>query len=168
MFLRSIVAALTLCIVAQSATAQSTKPDARTLEAAREMLDASGALKSMTAAGTIGVDTQMDLLANRLKHLPPRAIEIMREEVDITLGIATKEFVPSVVEIFASELTYEEIRQITAFWRTPIGRKMASLQPDLMRRGADVMVGILKTEMPKMQARLKKRFDDEGVFKKRQ
>ena len=92
----------------------------------------------------------------------------MREEVDITLGIATKEFVPSVVEIFASELTYEEIRQITAFWRTPIGRKMASLQPDLMRRGADVMVGILKTEMPKMQARLKKRFDDEGVFKKRQ
>ena len=48
------------------------------------------------------------------------------------------EFGPSMVKVYAEMFTEAELRAYLAFYRTPAGRQLAKLTPELTRRGAEL------------------------------
>jgi hypothetical protein len=54
-------------------------------------------------------------------------------------------------DIYARAFTQQELRELTAFYRSPIGRKMASAMPQLMNEGAQLGQKAVMDHMPELQ-----------------
>jgi len=57
-------------------------------------------------------------------------------------------------EIYATQFSEEELRQITAFYRTPVGQKLASATPVLMTEGARLGERVVQEHSAELQQRV--------------
>jgi hypothetical protein len=57
-------------------------------------------------------------------------------------------------DAYAQEFTEAELKEITAFFKTPIGQKMASKQAALTARGMKIGQARVQENMPELQAAL--------------
>ncbi|MGH7128168.1 MAG: DUF2059 domain-containing protein [Planctomycetaceae bacterium] len=58
---------------------------------------------------------------------------------------------PGYVRIYADVYTEAELRELIAFYRTPIGRKTVEVSPRLIRRSAEVGARIMRQHGPELQ-----------------
>ena len=56
------------------------------------------------------------------------------------------------VDVYVKVYTEEEIREITAFYNSPIGQKFIAKMPELMQASMQIMQGKMKEMIPKMEA----------------
>lgn len=78
-----------------------------------------------------------------------------------------EQFGPKMTQIYAEEFTEPELRQLIAFYQTPIGRKTASLSPVLTRRGAQVGAEVAEEHMAELEQMIKARaaeLQQQGTF----
>lgn len=78
-----------------------------------------------------------------------------------------EQFGPKMTQIYAEEFTEPELRQLIAFYQTPIGRKTASLSPVLTRRGAQVGAEVAEEHMAELEQMIKARaaeLQQQGAF----
>lgn len=59
-------------------------------------------------------------------------------------------------EIYAEEFSIQELKELTAFYRTPTGRKAALLLPQLMSKGAELGMRRVQEHMPELQQMIAK------------
>ncbi len=55
-------------------------------------------------------------------------------------------------KIYAEEFTAKELKELTAFYKSPLGKKMAEKQPVLMAKGAELGQRRVQEHMPELQA----------------
>ena len=97
--------------------------------------------------------------------LPARAFAIVEEEtkksfeenIDAPNGLIAR-FVPIYAEIFS----HDEVKELLAFHRSPIGSKSRSVQDDLFKKGMEVGQQWSKELGPELQRRIQNRFAIEG------
>ena len=61
------------------------------------------------------------------------------------------------VEIYTNAFTEQELHEMAAFYRTPTGRKMATLTPALSRQGAELGERTVREHMPELQQMIMER-----------
>lgn len=59
--------------------------------------------------------------------------------------------------VYAQTFTERELRELTAFYRTPIGQKVARVTPALMQRGADVGAAVAQEHMAELESMIQAR-----------
>lgn len=59
--------------------------------------------------------------------------------------------------VYAQTFTEPELRDLAAFYRTPIGRKVARVTPSLMQRGADIGAAVAQEHMAELETMIQAR-----------
>jgi hypothetical protein len=65
-------------------------------------------------------------------------------------------------ELYANTFTEAELREMTAFYRTPVGQKLARSSPALMRQGADLGDHIVQQHMSELQEMIRRQLETGG------
>ena len=58
---------------------------------------------------------------------------------------------PHMAEIYTGAYTEDELRQLVAFYRSPVGKKTAAINPELARKGAMVGAEAAQKHLPELQ-----------------
>lgn len=69
---------------------------------------------------------------------------------------------PDLVRIYAEAFTADELRELTAFYRTPLGIKTVSLMPRLMQQGSELGMQRVQENMHELEAMLRGEGEPDG------
>jgi len=144
------ILAVFLATSAYSATAQPTSgtadaapPDSRTLELARQVVDATGVRTSLSG-------TMQSMIGQTYASLAPAGsaeAEARRKVFADAQADATAKMVPKIIDImvdsYARNFTVQELSDLLAFYQSPSGRSMVAKTPQLMRSVTGELVALM-------------------------
>ena len=138
-------------LAAQSAPAPAVRaPSPAARAAARDVV----ALLNMEKVVRAGVEAMFDLQMQQQPQMAPfRAT--MQAWADKTLS--GPELLDRIVDIYAEEFTEQQLRELAAFYRTPTGRHLAEVSPQLSKRGAEAGAAVAQAHMGELQQMLEAR-----------
>ena len=131
-----IMAAAFALLLAAPASAQQKSPaavDPAGVAAAKELLIAMGSMQQFEVA----INTMSKGMAQAFKQQAPSKGKEIDEVMDL---MATKfnarktEVLGMVAPLYAEKFTVQELTEIGAFYKTPIGQKMIATQPEILQR----------------------------------
>lgn len=117
---------------------------AESLLAAANMEKMLGDMTEQSIQAQIQAMPQMAQFADILR-------EFMKEQMD------WKALKPEFVALYVQTFTEPELREVAAFYRTPIGQKMLAKTPELMSRGMALSQRRMQAAMPRMFERIQAR-----------
>lgn len=146
--MRSFVAVVVLAFAAVVPAAAQAAPSPAHLAAAREVLEAAGSRETFQKS----IDQQMEMMREQMAQLPEMvggAVE-MDSTARAMQGQMMERMLQRMAEFYARHMTYEvveadfaavyaqfyteaELREMAAFYRTPLGRRLAEQQVPVMR-----------------------------------
>lgn len=158
--IRGVVLACAVLVSPTGASAQAVDP-AFEKDIVR-LLDLTGAQKlgeQMTASFTQQFG---QALRQANPNVPPRMIEIAG---DVAKTLFAKEYpslVPHMVSAYAKVMTRDDVRQLIAFYESPLGRRVLELTPLIAQAGTEASQTWVQQITPQLQAELQRRFKEEG------
>jgi hypothetical protein len=67
----------------------------------------------------------------------------------------------SFTKIYAAEFTEDELKQLTTFYNTPLGKKVSSKTPVLMQKGMEIGQQTITTHRPELEQMMKDAFQND-------
>ncbi|MDN5283892.1 MAG: hypothetical protein JWR38_166 [Mucilaginibacter sp.] len=67
----------------------------------------------------------------------------------------------SFTKIYAAEFTEDELKQLTAFYNTPLGKKVGSKTPVLMQKGIEIGQQTITAHRPELEQMMKEAFQND-------
>ena len=67
---------------------------------------------------------------------------------------------PGLVSFYQQAFSEEELRKLTAFYKTPLGQKTLTVMPDLFRRSAELGSTLARDHLPELEAAIRARAAD--------
>jgi hypothetical protein len=167
-FLLSFATVLALAGTAPSYAASAADP--QVTAAVRQMFEAmryreilAGMYKQMEASIPANIRKTTTMAVNADARLDPAAKQARLAEMERRLPAAsaairtlfqdptlTDEILEAMVPVYARHYTVEEIRQLSAFYKTPIGHKSLVVMPQLMAESMAVSNQVLGPRLHKM------------------
>ncbi len=98
--------------------------------------------------------------------VPPRVLAVLERELVRMLAEkmgGANGMVARMVPVYAELYTHEEIRQLLAFYQSPVGRKTVGLLPRLMARSQRIGQDMAKELQPELRERLTAALRREGI-----
>lgn len=134
-----------LALAARPAAAQQSAPGpaASHVQAAEQLLAASDAENAMRD----GMRRMMDIQAQQNPALASMR-DVLEEFFARYMG--WERMKPEMVRVYTSTFSESEIRELTAFYRTDIGRKLAERMPEIMARSTEMSQRIVQEHMPEL------------------
>jgi len=117
------------------------------LAAATELLEATHTRDLMQTTAEQTLQSQLQ----QMPQLQPYA-DVIRKFYQETMDWSV--LGPEFVRLYAETFTEAELREITAFYRTPIGAKMLEKLPQVMARSNQIATARLQEAMPRLMERL--------------
>jgi uncharacterized protein len=140
---------LPLATRAQDSTARKT-PTPAAIAAAEQLLVLMNTEKVMRVAITASFDAQVEA-----QPLMAPFMDVMKEWADRV--ITMKEMGPQLARAYAEFFSEAELRQIIAFYQSPIGRRLAVVLPDLTRRASEIGAAVAEAHSSELEAAIAKR-----------
>jgi len=132
-----VLAMVSSCVVAQAYTEEH-------LRAAEETLISMGIEDSLSDT----LDSMLEVQLQQNPDIVPFA-DVLRTFLQKHMGWAyLKDYF---IEIYAEAFTEQELKDITAFYRSETGRKLVELTPTLMNKGMALGQEIVMEHMPELQ-----------------
>ncbi len=131
-----------------------------------EMLKITGALEVGEMMGTAVSNQMIAAMSQQQKNLDSKVIAIVQDEIG---KIMHDEFIANgflnkvSYTIYHKYFTIAELKEMVAFYKTPTGRKMASLLPKVTQEGMLAGQEHGQSLGPIIQKRLLARFEKEGI-----
>lgn len=69
---------------------------------------------------------------------------------------------PEYIRLYRESYTDDELRQLVAFYRTPVGQKTVAITPRLMEQGAEIGRRTIEPHLPELQRRIQARLGGGG------
>jgi len=129
-----VVVALWLVLAATAAAAQDTAPSDDRRALAKELVDAVGMVK---LAGQLIGNAVPQAIASLKRANPTITDEILAELQRIgeqEVKTALPEFADAAAAIYEGIFSTDELRQLIAFYRSPVGRKVTEQLPEINRQ----------------------------------
>jgi hypothetical protein len=149
---RSVIVLLLLACLGAGAQAQSTHE-----QAVVELFEVMGLERTMIAGATAMIDAQVQANA---ELEPYRDVVLEWARTYLTW----EAMAPALIKIQMEYFTESEIRDMTAFYRTPTGQKALATLPEVMQRGAAIGADVAtahQTELERMILERKKALENE-------
>jgi hypothetical protein len=143
-----IPALLVGLLAASPIRAQQAAPSPEAIAAAKEMMEllSGDALAQMNSM----IMTQTLRPLERLPNMTPEKLDALRNEIQkITLRFMNNALADAPA-IYAKHLTVAEMREITAFYRTPTGEKTRRMLPQIMTE----VMALIAPKTPELQREL--------------
>ncbi len=125
-------------------------------QAAAEMLDLVSGQETIKAS----LSSILTPMLNGMKEngTPDEALDALRGAFTdwLETEIRWDELRPQMVQLYVSRFSEPELREITAFYRSPVGKKALKALPGLAAEGAKIGQAYAKTKEAALQQRLKK------------
>jgi uncharacterized protein len=147
-------AAAVLALGAAVPAAAQQPPPAEEVAAARELLAASRARETFIRAMELGMEQGGGM------ELTPAIRRVLREFMDEHFRYEDME--PEFVRMYTDLFTAEEMRGITAFYHTPVGRRLVEVSPEMAAAGQRIANERLQSVMPLLVERLMAVMGEEG------
>jgi hypothetical protein len=119
-------------------------------QAAEEFLEVMDLEKAMMG----GASAMVEAMIHQNATLAPYRDVILKWAQSI---LTWDNFGPRVTTMYVESFTESELREMTAFYRTPTGRKALALMPEMMQRGALIGAEIAKEHTPELEQMVKAR-----------
>jgi hypothetical protein len=146
-----VITALLLPIATRAQDTTPRKPPTPgAIAAAERLLALMNTEQVMRVAITASFDAQV-----KAQPLMAPFMDVMREWADRV--ITMKEMGPQLAVAYAELFTEAELRQIIAFYQSPIGRRLAAALPDLTRRGSEIGAAVAEAHSAELQEAIAKR-----------
>ena len=139
-------------LAAQGGAAPRTVTPA-TRAAAREVV----ALLNMEKVIRAGVEAMFDLQVQQQPQMAPFR-PTMQAWAD--KHVSGAELLDKIIEIYAEEFTERQLRDLAAFYRTPTGRRLAEISPQLSKRGAEAGAAVAQAHIGELQQMLEARAEE--------
>lgn len=161
--IRQLTIALVVLFLASPAASASDEVSPEMRVAVRELIDLTGAA-DVSRQMTQAVLPQMTgAIRAASPDVPDRAFEILEEVMLELLDETTPELLERMIPIYAAHYTLAEIEEINTYQRSPIGRKSARIQPQLMQESLAASQEWSAEFTPRMVERLQQRLEAEGI-----
>ncbi len=110
--------------------------DASHRQVASELLDLSGTREAMRAGFLATIEPNVAAMTQQ--GMPPAAANEIRTALTewFEQEIKWEEIKPKLIELYVKEFTEAELKELNAFYRTPIGSKAISKIPAIMQQGS--------------------------------
>ena len=129
-----VASALGIMLLAgSSALAQKAPADADRVAAARELMEASGSTRQFEAVMPM-ILAQMQGLFVKMKPGNEKDIAEVFAAIGKRFLDRKGEVFDEIAALYAEKLTAQELREIAAFFRTGVGAKFVTLQPELVQK----------------------------------
>jgi len=129
---------LALALIAATTSAHAQQPSANAMKIAREILDLknTGTMFGSVVPGVI----------DRVKNMLSQTNLTLRKDLEAVAANLNKVFAPrtadvmnEITRLYASRFTEAELKEIVTFYRTPTGKKVITLEPEVFD---DAMAGL--------------------------
>jgi hypothetical protein len=134
--------------------------------AIKELMNVTGSAQMGQLFANAFVMQMSNVLKTTNPDIPPRAFTILKEEVNeiIKEEMVEKDgFYELIYPIYHKHFTLNDIKELIAFYNTPIGKKTVTVMPQLTQES--MITGQMwgQTLGPIIQERITKRFEKEGI-----
>ena len=150
--IKKLIVFAALLLLAAPAAAQE-EPTPGEVQAVRELLEASGTRETFIRAIELGMAEAGG------EDLTPAVRQVVREFMDEHFRYEDLE--PEFIRIYTDLYSEEELRAITAFYRTPAGRRMAEVAADMAVRSQRIAMARMQARMPELMQRLMEVMEEE-------
>jgi hypothetical protein len=121
---------------------------------AAKLIDMTNGKETMRA----GFDAVMNnVIANMQQHgMPQEGVDEVRAAIGkwYDAEINFDEIRPKMVDVYVKEFTEDDLKQILAFYQSPIGQKAIKNMPTVMRSGAMIAQDYTKAKIPLLNAEI--------------
>ena len=97
-------------------------------------------------------------------NVPQRVVDVASE---VARDLFTKEvgsLMPRMVAAYGKVLTHDEVRQLIAFYETPLGRRLIEVAPQLQQAGAQAGQEWAQALTPQLQQEIQTQLKAEGLI----
>jgi hypothetical protein len=131
-------------------------------------------LLEITGASQMGVQMATMISGQILDSLskgadiPPKAIEVAKDVLNQEFKKAfegPEGLTALIVAVYAKHFSHAEVRDLLAFYETPLGRKMISVTPAIFQESAAAGQGWAERNMARINAAVEARLRAEGFIK---
>ena len=164
MLKRLALAAILCGLLCQPALAEDITP-AKRADINRLMESTGSAKLGMQMAEALSKNAIKMIKANQplvsdstLNALHKEIMDFMAEKISAPDGI-----MDMIVTIYAKHLTHQDIREILAFYETPVGQKTIRIMPQLMQETMQGSEKLMETYGPEINQRIRAVLKREGV-----
>lgn len=161
--IRVLLALLVLSAMAPlpAAAGEELSPETRAdIERLLEMTDALAAGKQMGMAMSDAISAS---LKQARPDIPQQALDALREEVGAVMEENMPAFREITVHIYGKYFTGPEIREMIAFYSTPVGRKSVRVMPTMFQESLEAGKLWGQSLGPVIEERVRARLKREGV-----
>jgi uncharacterized protein len=103
-----------------------------------KLVELTGAMQNMTSAVDIMLPRMMDLIRKSNPRISPEVLESLEKDGRDEFHKAIPELIEPIIAIYDANYSAEEIRQLLAFYDSPLGRKMIAQTPQIMQQSVAV------------------------------
>jgi hypothetical protein len=146
-----LAAALLLCAAVPAAAQE--EPSASEIAAVRELLEVSRTRENFIRAMELGMEQ------GGMMELTEELRQVVRGFMDEFF--AYDELEPEFIRIYTEQFTEEEMRAMTAFYRTPVGMRMIERTPELTVALQAMTMERMQEHMPELMERVMKAMEDD-------
>ena len=144
--MKRLLMMLVVATCAAVPAAAQPEPTASELAAASELLEVSRSRENFIRGMELGMEM------SGMGRMTPEVRQVLREVMDEHFRYEDLE--PGMARLYADLYTEEEIRGMTAFYRTPIGQRMIETLPELTAGSQRIAQERLQAVMPELIQRL--------------
>ncbi|HEX6039749.1 DUF2059 domain-containing protein [Longimicrobium sp.] len=150
--MRKLILALALVLCAALPAAAQPDPSPGEMQAVREFLDAMRMREMLPRT----IEAILDSGA-MTEELPDDFVEIMREF--FAEHFKYEDLEPGFVRMYTDLFTEQELRDMTAFYQTPAGRRLVELTPEISARTQQITGEVMEEAMPALMQLMMERMD---------
>lgn len=150
-----VLTLLTLTFLLAAGAGAQQKPSASHLKAVEELLQT----MNVSAVLDRSIDVMLQAQINTNPGLKPYE-DIMRQFM--TKYLSWEAVKPGMVQMYAEAFTEPELRELTTFYRTPLGQKAMTKMPELVQKGAAIGQKAVQDHLPELQEAIKKKMQESG------
>ena len=144
--MKKLLMTLALTLLCAAPAAAQPEPSAGEIAAARDLLAASNTRENFIRAMELGMEQ------GGMGELTPAVRQVLREFMDEHFNYDDME--PDFIRMYTDLYTEEEIRGMTAFYRTPVGQRMVQTLPELSAASQRIVMERMQTAMPELMQRI--------------
>lgn len=151
--MKKLLTVLALALLCAAPAAAQDEPTPGEVAAVRELLEASRTRENFIAAMELGMQQ------GGMGEMTPRIRTVLREFMDEHFRYEDLE--PEFVKMYADVFTEREIRDLAAFYRTPLGQRVVETLPEITAASQRIAMERLQSAMPQLMQAIMQAMEEE-------
>ncbi|HEY0015982.1 MAG TPA: DUF2059 domain-containing protein [Longimicrobium sp.] len=151
--MKKLLTMLALALFCAAPAAAQGEPTPGEVAAVRELLEASRTRENFIAAMEMGMEQ------GGMGEMTPQIRAVLRAFMDEHFRYEDLE--PEFVKVYADAFTEQEIRDLAAFYRTPLGQRVVETLPEITAASQRIAMERLQAAMPQLMQAIMEAMEEE-------